>query len=164
MEYWCTLFGRRYSEPFVTTAEAKPTVTQQIEQTDLTIQQAAVRLGVSSDAVRMRFKRGRIKGYKKGGRIWIVLDNSSDITEHSLDHEAPQDDGWTLAARLQTEQLERLKQDNERLNARIDQLMAIVEREQILRRQTQVQLARLLERMGAPGTETGADGNDPAGL
>jgi excisionase family DNA binding protein len=140
-------------------------MTEQTEQISLTIQQAAVRLGISSDAVRMRFKRGRIRGYKKGGRIWIVLDNSSDMIERSSGQSAPQDDGWTLAARLQTEQLERLKQDNERLNARIDQLMAVVEREQILRRQTQVQLARLLERMGAPGADpkTGAQGSDPAG-
>ncbi|MGE0650974.1 MAG: hypothetical protein AB7P12_04395 [Alphaproteobacteria bacterium] len=125
-------------------------MTEHDEQNDLTIQQAAVRLGLSSDAVRMRFKRGRIKGYKKDGRIWIVLDKSSDKSEPAPGQETPQDDGWTLAARLQTEQLERLKQDNERLNARVDQLMAVVEREQILRRQTQVQLARLLERMGTP--------------
>jgi excisionase family DNA binding protein len=140
-------------------------MTEQTEHYTLTIQQAAVRLGISSDAVRMRFKRGRIRGYKKGGRICIVLDNSSDMIERSSGQSVPQDDGWTLAARLQTEQLERLKQDNERLNARIDQLMAVVEREQILRRQTQVQLARLLERMGAPGAdpEPGAQGSDPAG-
>jgi excisionase family DNA binding protein len=125
-------------------------MTEQTEHDTLTIQQAAVRLGISSDAVRMRFKRGRIRGYKKGGRIWIVLDNSLDMTQHNPDQGGPRDDGWTLAARLQTEQLERLKRDNERLNDRIDQLMAVVEREQILRRQTQVQLARLLERMGTP--------------
>jgi hypothetical protein len=125
-------------------------MTEQTEQNTLTITQAAARLGISSDAVRMRFKRGRVRGYKRNGRIWVVLDNSSDMTEQTSGKASGQDDGWTLAARLQTEQLERLQRDNERLNARIDQLMAVVEREQILRRQTQVQLARLLERMGVP--------------
>src|SRR4051794_31107409 len=37
----------------------------------LTLEQAAERLGCSSDAVRMRVKRGRLKGEHQGRRLYV---------------------------------------------------------------------------------------------
>jgi hypothetical protein len=37
---------------------------------------AAARLGISPDALRMRINRGRIKGFKQGGRLFAVLDGA----------------------------------------------------------------------------------------
>ena len=37
---------------------------------------AAARLGISSDALRMRINRGKITGFKRGGRLFAVLDEA----------------------------------------------------------------------------------------
>jgi hypothetical protein len=47
-----------------------PTANQQ----RLTIHDAARRLGVSEDAVRMRVKRGTLSSAKEGGRLYVLLD------------------------------------------------------------------------------------------
>ena len=35
---------------------------------------AAARLGIRPDALRMRINRGKIKGFKRGGRLFAVLE------------------------------------------------------------------------------------------
>jgi hypothetical protein len=47
-----------------------PTANQQ----RLTVHDAARRLGVSEDAVRMRVKRGTLSSDKEGGRLYVLLD------------------------------------------------------------------------------------------
>src|SRR5215210_1569759 len=49
---------------------ADPTENQQ----RLTVHDAARRLGVSEDAVRMRVKRGKLSSDKEGGRLYVLLD------------------------------------------------------------------------------------------
>ena len=50
--------------------ERDPTANQQ----RLTVHDAARRLGVSEDAVRMRVKRGTLSSDKEGGRLYVLLD------------------------------------------------------------------------------------------
>ena len=50
--------------------ERDPTENQQ----RLTVHDAARRLGVSEDAVRMRIKRGTLSSDKEGGRLYVLLD------------------------------------------------------------------------------------------
>ena len=47
-----------------------PTANQQ----RLTVHDAARRLGISEDAVRMRVKRGKLSADKEGGRLYVLLD------------------------------------------------------------------------------------------
>src|SRR5215213_10476084 len=47
-----------------------PTTNQQ----RLTVHDAARRLGISEDAVRMRVKRGTLSADKEGGRLYVLLD------------------------------------------------------------------------------------------
>jgi hypothetical protein len=49
---------------------ADPTENQQ----RLTVHDAARRLGISEDAVRMRVKRGTLSADKEGGRLYVLLD------------------------------------------------------------------------------------------
>jgi hypothetical protein len=49
---------------------AGPTENQQ----RLTVHDAARRLGISEDAVRMRVKRGKLSADKEGGRLYVLLD------------------------------------------------------------------------------------------
>jgi hypothetical protein len=49
---------------------ADPTENQQ----RLTVHDAARRLGISEDAVRMRVKRGKLSANKEGGRLYVLLD------------------------------------------------------------------------------------------
>src|SRR5215216_3084991 len=49
---------------------ADPTESQQ----RLTVHDAARRLGISEDAVRMRVKRGTLSANKEGGRLYVLLD------------------------------------------------------------------------------------------
>jgi hypothetical protein len=49
---------------------ADPTTNQQ----RLTVHDAARRLGISEDAVRMRVKRGTLSANKEGGRLYVLLD------------------------------------------------------------------------------------------
>jgi hypothetical protein len=57
-----------------------PTTNQQ----RLTVHDAARRLGVSEDAVRMRIKRGTLSSDKEGGRLHVLLD-AEPTTEPTAD-------------------------------------------------------------------------------
>jgi hypothetical protein len=131
---------------------------EQATQPGLTIVEAAVRLGISPDAVRMRFKRQKLRGYKRGGRIFIVLNSGLNKTEQEpeqIEHLTEQpvqsgDDGWAKLA-------EHLQAENERLNRRLDDVLDQLKREQVLRQEDQaerremrLQLAVLSERLALP--------------
>ena len=60
--------------------------TEQSESDALPLAAAAARLGISSDALRMRMNRGKIRGFKKGGRLFAVLEkapNQAQRTAHA---------------------------------------------------------------------------------
>jgi hypothetical protein len=44
----------------------------------LPLAQAAARLGITSDALRMRFRRGRIEGYRRGRRLFIYVEEPGE--------------------------------------------------------------------------------------
>ncbi len=44
---------------------------------------AAARLGISSDALRMRINRGKIRGFKRGGRLFAVLEEVPDPAQRT---------------------------------------------------------------------------------
>lgn len=97
---------------------------------------AAHRLGVTTDALRMRFRRGKIEGFRRDGRIFVFLpDGAAAKTEQYEQTTAP-------AAHTSAE-LDRLVADNTRLHAQQDRLLTLLEREQVLRQQLQGQLTDL---------------------
>jgi hypothetical protein len=53
-------------------------------QQRLTVHDAARKLGVSEDAVRMRIKRGKLSSDKEGGRLYVLLDDEP-TTEPTTD-------------------------------------------------------------------------------
>jgi predicted ArsR family transcriptional regulator len=60
--------------------ERDPTANQQ----RLTVHDAARKLGISEDAVRMRIKRGTLSSDKEGGRLYVLLD-AEPTTEPTTD-------------------------------------------------------------------------------
>ena len=72
-------------------------------QERLTVHDAARRLGISEDAVRMRVKRGTLSAEKEGGRLYVLLDiePTTDRTDelirelrarvHSLEYQLDQE-------------------------------------------------------------------------
>ncbi len=69
---------------------AKPTKTQQLDPTLMSVADAADRLGVTSDAIRMRLKRGALTGEKRGGRLFVRLpDPTSNPTTDQTETQRP---------------------------------------------------------------------------
>ncbi|MFQ5973650.1 MAG: hypothetical protein ACE5Q3_15085, partial [Alphaproteobacteria bacterium] len=107
----------------------------------LPLKQAAERLGITPDALRMRLKRGTAKGYKAGGRLHVYIQEHEPHTAEQRSEPAvhPLAPAGGLAPEdpedLRRSELARLLRENERLNARIDQLLILQEREQLLRQQ-----------------------------
>jgi hypothetical protein len=60
---------------------------------ELPLVDAAARLGLTPDAVRLRLRRGKTLQGRKQGREWYVLldDASSDATGHATDHDRSSD-------------------------------------------------------------------------
>ena len=125
---------------------------------------AAARLGISSDALRMRINRGKIRGFKKGGRLFAVLDEAPRQPQRTArvgtEQTAPGEPSLPLVVEFQKVELSRLMRDNSRLNQRLDQLFEelrhlreMQQREQVLRQQEQALRQRsqdLIERLSAP--------------
>tara|TARA_R110001592_G_scaffold9342_3_gene49699 strand:+ start:43 stop:576 length:534 start_codon:yes stop_codon:yes gene_type:complete len=143
---------------------------EQIEQNALTLVQAAERLGVKPAAVRMRWKRGKIRGFKQSGRVFVYLNTAGERTEHK-DEQSPKQSEQSgeqqndVVIEFQRIELERIKQENQRLNdrvermdERIDNLLASHaqerDREQVLRQQLQNQIDRLTEQRALPAPDT----------
>ncbi len=57
--------------------------TEQNDSGALPLALAAARLGISSDALRMRINRGKIRGFKKAGRLFAVLEEASNQVQRT---------------------------------------------------------------------------------
>jgi len=133
--------------------------TEQIEQVALTLVQAAAQLGIKPAALRMRYKRGKVRGFKRGGRLFIELNNLDEQppeqTEQSPEqNEQPpeQENGKNVAGNGQeiSKAFDFVVADNARLNDRLDRLVQMLEREQVLRQQMQSQIEQLTDRLALP--------------
>ncbi len=140
--------------------------TEQHASDALPLAMAAARLGIRPDALRMRINRGKIKGFKRGGRLFAVLEAAPDQAQRiantkteqpSFDQSEQGDDvrdrgaalkpgapSMPLVIEFQKVELSRLLRDNTRLNHRLDQMMEelrhlreMQQREQVLRQQDQ---------------------------
>lgn len=94
---------------------------------------AAQRLGITTDALRMRFRRGKIKGFRRDGRIFVYLPDGAGAASEQTEQGSARE----IAARAE---LDRLADDNARLREQQDRLLTLLEREQVLRQQLQTQL------------------------
>jgi len=116
-------------------------------------------LGMTTDALRMRWKRGKLEGFKQGRRVFVYVTeqpNNRPNSVQSRTEQAANGDGDQ-----HSDELARLVRDNERLNERLvrdnerlDGLLASHaqerDREQVLRQQLQTQIDRLTEQVALP--------------
>lgn len=138
---------------------------EQSEQNALTIVQAAERLGVKTATVRMRYKRGKLEGFKKGGRIYVHLNGTGEQSEQKSEQPGEQNDQTDAinehTIEIQRIELTRVLKENGRLNERLDRMEGRVDgllashakerdREQVLRQQMQNQLDALTIRPALP--------------
>jgi hypothetical protein len=113
-----------------------PTTNQQ----RLTVHDAARRLGISEDAVRMRVKRGTLPADKEGGRLYVLLDiePTTDRTDelieelkdrvHRLEYQLDQErEARTEERRRQDTVIAQLSRANEEQARTIRQLEAPAE-------------------------------------
>jgi Mg2+ and Co2+ transporter CorA len=113
-----------------------PTANQQ----RLTVHDAARRLGISEDAVRMRVKRGTLPADKEGGRLYVLLDiePTTDRTDelieelkdrvHRLEYQLDQErEARTEERRRQDTVIAQLSRANEEQARTIRQLEAPAE-------------------------------------
>jgi chromosome segregation ATPase len=130
----------------------------------LTLREAAERLGISVPALRMRWKRGKIKGRTVDGRVHINLP-SQGLTEGSQEPSQPSEaiSDWVMEkqsielARVKAE-LDDAKRQISDERQRFDNLMQDVRRdrdsEAVLRNQLQQLLGRLEERIALPAPDS----------
>jgi len=124
---------------------------EQTEQVALTLVQAAAQIGITPDALRMRFRRGKVRGFKRGGRLFIELDNRTDQPEQT-EHSTEQANRKDVAENGQdvSKAFDFMVAENTRLNDRLDRLVMMLEREQVLRQQMQGQIEQLTDRLALP--------------
>jgi hypothetical protein len=65
---------------------------EQSESGALPLAEAAARLKISTDALRMRINRGKVRGFKKGGRLYAVLDEAPDQDQRTAHADTEQTD------------------------------------------------------------------------
>ncbi len=140
--------------------------TEQNVSDTLPLAAAAARLGIRPDALRMRINRGKIKGFKRDGRLFVVLGSMPDQAQRTANTKTEQsafgqpvhradarirgaasetgEPSMPLVIEFQKVELSRLLRDNTRLNNRLDQMMEelghlreMQQREQVLRQQEQ---------------------------
>jgi hypothetical protein len=121
--------------------------------------EAAARLGLSRDALRMRLRRGKARGFKQDGQLFVFLDVGAGAVGGSASlgagprvrrgadksagtKPALGDQAWPALIEQQRAEVARLVRETERLNARLDQhreevreMRQMLQREQILRQQ-----------------------------
>jgi len=136
--------------------------TEQIEQVALTLVQAAAQLGIKPTALRMRYKRGKVRGFKRDGRLFIELNKLSEQPPEQAEqspkqNEQPpeQENEKNVAENGQevSKAFDFVVADNARLNDRLDRLVQMLEREQVLRQQMQSQIEQLTDRLALPAPE-----------
>ena len=120
------------------------------DRTAIPLIEAASALGITTDALRMRWKRGKIEGR----RVFVYVTeqpNSRPNGDQSRPSQADSDQ-----ADIEVE-LNRVLRDNERLNQRLDDLLATHakerDREQVLRQQMQNQIDRLGGQIALPAPD-----------
>jgi len=141
-----------------------------VNLTDFTLHAAAEQLGISAHAVRMRWKRGQVAGYKKDGVVYVQLESatsqgsprSQPVNPNVKDSVKSAREGWDIE--LQAHELRRLKAElreaKEQIEAertRYDDLLKETrrdrDREQVLRQDLQRIMGRLEERLALPAPD-----------
>ncbi len=138
-------------------------VTEQTNPAILPLAEAAAHLGVTPDALRMRMKRGRAQGFKRGGRVFVYVGEGTGgpvrprpehseqtaperagQSEQASRTELPPEPAFPVVIEFQKIELTRLLRENNRLNQRLDRLMdefghlrELQQREQVLRQHEQ---------------------------
>ena len=137
--------------------------TERTDSAILPLAEAATHLGVTPDALRMRMKRGRARGFKRGGRVFVYVGEvpggpvrsrpehseqtarkQAGESEQASRAELPSEPAFPVVIEFQKVELTRLLKENGRLNQRFDRLMdelghlrELQQREQVLRQQEQ---------------------------
>lgn len=118
---------------------------------DTPVSVAAAMLGMSTDALRKRVKRGTAPGYRRSGRVFVDRQWLDDMRGRPRLRRPGENESVAGAViELQKTELSRLLRDNSVLNDRLDGLLKGHEREQVLRQQMQNILERLSERQSLP--------------
>ena len=121
------------------------------QEEDTPVSVAAAMLGMSTDALRKRVKRGTAPGYRRSGRVFVDNQWLADMRGRPRPRQPGENDTVAGAViELQKTELSRLLRDNSVLNERLDGLLKGHEREQVLRQQMQNMLERLSERPSLP--------------
>ena len=128
------------------------------ERLALPLAEAAVRLGISAEVLRLRLDRGEARGFDRDGTSFVYVNDLSDglaaerrfggaatdLSRGQTDR-MPADGALPVVVEFQKLELTRLLRENERLNTRLDQLFDEIrhlrdmqQREQVLRQQEQV--------------------------
>jgi hypothetical protein len=146
---------RRNADPTAPERDQTPDPTR--DQTDadaLPIPAAAERLGLTSDAVRMRLKRGTLDGRKVNGR-WVVfvprLDTDQTPTERTSNAQAPPTERLTQHATEHPNATRELIATLQAENARLWELLNV---EVEARRRADHLVAGLMERLPELPAET----------
>ncbi len=102
---------------------------------------------------RSKRRRGKADGFRREGRIFIYLADTEQATEQRTEQteHVGELSEQTLDAiiELQRVELNRLLRENNRLNDRVDDLVQIQQREQVLRQQLQNSVERLTDQVAA---------------
>ena len=150
------------------------------ERLALPLMEAAVRLGISAEALRLRLERGEVRGFERDGMSFVYVNDpaaerrfggAADDLPPGLPQDRadgiPPDGTLPVVVEFQKLELTRLLRENERLNTRLDQLFeetrrlrdmqqreqVLRQQEQTLRRQIQETLDRLTSRPALPAPD-----------
>ena len=151
------------------------------ERLALPLAEAAARLGISAEVLRLRLERGEARGFERDGTSFVYVHDLAAERRFGggaadpppeRENGTPADRSLPVVVEFQKMELTRLLRENERLNNRIDQLFdeirhlrdmqqreqVLRQQEQALRRQHQETLDRLTSRPALPPPETESGG------
>ncbi len=120
------------------------------QRTALPLSDAAARLGISANALRMRIARGRAEGVRREGRLYVYVDAPADMPAAERAHDDASVEIDTVLE-LQKTELNRLLAENRRLNERLDNLVGLIQEEQASRRALQELFGEIASRGTAAG-------------
>ena len=133
-----------------------PNMPEPSERTALPLAEAAERLGLSPNALRMRVARGRAEGVRRDGRLYVYVDTDRRSAFEPLEDTEPPADTDTLLE-LQRTELNRLLTENRRLNERVDSLLGLLRAEQTNRQTLQELLGEIARSRPAAQSAAGSD-------